>query len=385
MSAIAATADIVAELRAQAPVFAARSAAADARRSAPSETVALLQELGAHRLLQPRAFDGAERGVSDHCQVIAALSEGCMATGWCAAVWSAHNWMLALLEPRAQTEVWAAPEIRISASITPRQRFQTTPDGVLVAGRFPFGSGADHAGGFAVGGIIDVNGETEAIIAPVPSAAVSIDHASWQVMGLRGTGSKDLVVSNPTLVPWHQVLRMSEVGRGAAPGQIRGGALYRAPFRCVAALVLAPPALGAARAAVNRFIARLDHHPMPMIGLGSQRHDPAARLRLAESEAEIDAAEVVMLRAADTCDALGRAGHSDPLAEARVLRDTAFCVRLCASAVDRLFEAAGGSALGEQEPLQRLWRDVMAARSHIVLTWDAAAHTYAHARLGPPG
>lgn len=383
MSAIAATADIVAELRAQAPAFAARSADADARRSAPPETVAAMQTLGAHRLLQPRAFNGAERGVRDHCQVIAALSEGCMATGWCAAVWSAHNWMLALLGHRAQAEVWAAPEIRISASITPREHFQTTPDGVVVTGRFPFGSGADHAGGFAVGGIIDVNGEPDTIIAPVPSAAVTIDQASWQVMGLRGTGSKDLVVSEPTLVPWHQVLRMSEVGRGASAGQTSGSALYRAPFRCVAALVLAPPALGAARAAVNRFIARLDHHPMPLIGLRSQRADPAARLRIAESEAEIDAAEAVLLQAAEICDALGRTRHPDPLAEARVLRDTAFCVRLCASAVDRLFEAAGGSALGEQEPLQRLWRDIMAARSHIVLTWDAAAHTYAHARLGP--
>jgi 3-hydroxy-9,10-secoandrosta-1,3,5(10)-triene-9,17-dione monooxygenase len=383
MHAIAATADIVAALRSQAPAFAARAADAERDRSAPAATVAAVSALGAHRLLQPAGFGGAERGVRDHCEVVAAVSEGCVATGWCVAVWSAHNWMLAQLDPRGQADVWAEPGVRITASIVPRTRFAATAEGVQVQGRFPFGSGADHAGGFGVGGMVEIDGAAEQVIAALPASAVQVDHASWQVMGLRGTGSKDLLVPEPVLVPWHRVLRIAQVGRRTAPGQQAPAAsLYRAPFRAVSALVLAPPALGAARAALARFIERLDGHALPLTGLASQRQDPAARLRIAEASAEIDAAELVLLRAADDCDALGRQGVHDPLAEARVLRDTAWSVRLCARAVDRLFEAAGGSSLSDAEPLQRLWRDVMAARSHVVLTWDAAAHAYAHARLG---
>ncbi len=382
MPAIPATADIVAELRTQAPAFAARAGDAERSRSAPAASVATLQALGAHRLLQPRTFGGAERGIRDHCEVVAAASEGCMATGWCLAVWSAHNWMLAQLDARGQAELWVTPDVRITASIVPRTRFESNADGVLVHGRFPFGSGADHAGAFAVGGIVEIEGAPQGVIAVLPANAVTIDHESWQVMGLRGTGSKDLLVREPVRVPWQRVLRMAEVSRRTAPGQaLPSAALYRAPFRPVAALVLAPPVLGAARAALARFIERTAGHALPMAGMASQRQDPAARLRVAEASAEIDGAELLLLRAADDCDALGRRGEHDALAEARVLRDTAFAVRLCARAVDRLFEAAGGSSLAEAEPLQRLWRDIMAARSHAVLTWDAAAQAYASARV----
>ena len=124
MHTIAATADIVATLRQQAPAFAARAAEAERDRSAPATTVAPVSALGAHRLLQPAAFGGAERGVRDHCEVVAAVAEGCVATGWCVAVWSVHNWMLAQLDARGQAEVWADPDVRITASIVPRARFR---------------------------------------------------------------------------------------------------------------------------------------------------------------------------------------------------------------------------------------------------------------------
>jgi 3-hydroxy-9,10-secoandrosta-1,3,5(10)-triene-9,17-dione monooxygenase len=373
---------MITAIRAAVPAFAERTAQADVDRCVSIENVTLLKALGAHRLLQRSAFGGAERGLRDHCEVVAAVAEGCMATSWCLAVWSAHNWMFSLLDARGQAEVWQTPEVCITASITPRRRFECNADGVLVEGRFPFGSGADRADAFGVGGLIDIHGKPQGIIAALPFDAVTIDHNSWRVMGLRGTGSKDLVVGKPVLVPWHRVLRMSDVDRRAAPGQQEPTAtLYRSSFIAVAALVLAPPVVGAARAAMTRFIERMDGHALPTSGFKSQRDDPAARLRLAESSAEIDAAELVMLRAADECDQLGRSPSIDPLAVGKVLRDTSFCVRLCARAVDRLFEAAGGSALSETEPLQRLWRDVMAARSHVVLTWDGGAHAWVRARL----
>ena len=197
--------------------------------------------------------------------------------------------------------------------------------------------------------------------------------------GLRGTGSKDFVINPPVHVPWQRVLRLNEVALRAASGQRAStNPLYRAPFRAVAALVLAPPALGAARGALARFVARLDGHGIPLAGRASQRTDPAARVRIAESAADIDAAALVLGLAADECDRLGRVAAPEPLAEGRVLRDTAYGVRLCARAVDRLYEASGGAALADTEPW---WRDVMAVRSHAILTWDPAANAFANAYL----
>jgi hypothetical protein len=216
-----------------------------------------------------------------------------------------------------------------------------------------------------------------------PRGQVDIDQSSWQVMALRGTGSKDLVIAPPLRIARRAAFFPDDSYAHAAPGQaVNSGSLYRAPYRGVAILVLAPPALGAAKAALARFLERLDGHTM-MMARATQRLDAAARLRVVESAADIDAAERTLHAAAEVCDELGRRGEPDALREAAVARDSAYAVRLCARAVDRLFEAAGGSALAETEPLQRLWRDVHGARMHAVLTWDGVASVYADVLLGP--
>ena len=54
----------------------------------------------------------------------------------------------------------------------------------------------------------------------------------------------------------------------------------------------------------------------------------------------------------------------------------AFATKLLVQAVDAIFAAAGGSALGLQHPVQRFWRDIHAAGSHISLNWDAVGSMY---------
>ena len=233
-----------------------------------------------------------------------------------------------------------------------------------------------------IGGLVERLGRPERIMALLPASDVRIDHETWRVTGLRGTGSKDLLVDAPTTVPWHRVLFVSDTDRGSSPGQLAHPvALYRAPFMPAASLVLAPPLIGAARSALARFLERIDTHGLANRTM--QRNDPGARIRIAEASAEIDAAELVLLGAAERCDALGSSQEPTATEEARITRDTAFAVRMAAQAVDRLMAASGGSALGEDEPLQRLWRDANGVRLHAVLSWDTAASVYANALLGP--
>ncbi|MEZ5232425.1 MAG: acyl-CoA dehydrogenase family protein [Acidimicrobiales bacterium] len=369
------------------PRIAEGAAAADRNRRVDDEVARGLRDAGAHRFLQPAAYGGAESSVVDHVRAVARVAEGCAAAGWCLAVWSVHNWMLAHYDAATQAEVWGAdPTAVISGSIVPKTPFPDDGDGhVLVRGRFGFASGGDHADWLLVGGLVARDGRPTPCQTIVPAGATRLDHDSWQVMALRGTGSKDFEVDPAWPVRRDGVLFTADIATWTAPGQqVNRGWLYQGPYKPVALLVLAPPALGAAKAALSRFIERMGSHFLPLSGL-VQRNDPAARLRVAESAAEIDAAERTLLAAAARCDELGRRPDRDPLAEETVCRDATFAVRLCARAVDRLFEAAGGSALQEGEPLARLWRDVHGARIHAALTWDAAAHNFANALLGPAG
>jgi 3-hydroxy-9,10-secoandrosta-1,3,5(10)-triene-9,17-dione monooxygenase len=213
----------------------------------------------------------------------------------------------------------------------------------------------------------------------LPKESISIDHESWEVSGLRGTGSKELVIAGEVLVPAHRVLRVSESMNRESPGQkLYDHPLYMTPWRTTAILVLAAPLIGAAKAAIGRFQERMDNHVLLALKT-TQLNDPLALNRLAESSAEIQAAELMLYHAAKQLDLLGAADKVDPLYNAVIIRDCGFAVRLLANSVDRLFEASGGSALASDEPMQRIWRDVHAARSHAVLTWDHASHTYSQA------
>ena len=362
------------------PAWEKKSALADEAGCIDPENAADIKAIGAARLLQPTDFGGAQSSIEDHMRAVAVAGEYCMATSWCLAVWSAHGWMLAQMPPEGRHEIWSDPTNLISASIVPKTQFRQEGTDVIVSGRFGFGSGCDHAPWLSVGGLLPGDQPTPVICA-LPAEDVIIDHNSWNVVGLRGTGSKDLVVADEVAVPAHRVLHVTETTARQAPGQLHyGGPLYTCPWRTTAILVLAAPVIGAAKAAVRRFQERIDDHFL--VALSSvQRNDPAAGYRLAESTAEIQAAELLIYDAAARLDHLGGVDEVDPVLNASIIRDCGWGVRALANAVDRLYEASGANAMRADEPIQRLWRDVNAARSHAILTWDHAANMYSRALL----
>ncbi len=362
------------------PSWEKKSALAEEVGCIDADNAADIRAIGAARLLQPTDFGGAQSTIENHMRAVAVAGEYCMATSWCLAVWSAHGWMLAQMPIEGQEEIWADPTNLVSASIVPKTQFRQEGDDVIVSGRFGFGSGCDHAPWLSVGGFLPGE-EPTPVICALPAEDVIIDHKSWNVIGLRGTGSKDLVVADEVTVPPHRVLRVTETMTRRAPGQLHyGGPLYTCPWRTTAILVLAAPVIGAAKAAVRRFQERLDDHFLVALG-DVQRNDPAAGYRLAESTAEIHAAELLLYDAAARLDQLGGVENVDPVLNASIIRDCGFGVKTLAKAVDRLYEASGANAMRADEPIQRLWRDVNAARSHAILTWDHAANMYGRALL----
>ena len=362
------------------PSWEKKSVLADEVGCIDADNAADIRTIGAARLLQPTDFGGAQSTIENHMRAVAVAGEYCMATSWCLAVWSAHGWMLAQMPIEGQHEIWSDPTNLVSASIVPKTQFRQEGDDVIVSGRFGFGSGCDHAPWLSVGGFLPGE-EVTPVICALPAEDVIIDHKSWDVVGLRGTGSKDLVIADEVAVPSHRVLRVTETMTRRAPGQLHyGGPLYTCPWRTTAILVLAAPVIGAAKAAVRRFQERLDDHFLVALG-DVQRNDPAAGYRLAESTAEIHAAELLLYDAAARLDQLGAVENVDPVLNASIIRDCGFGVKTLANAVDRLYEASGATAMRADEPIQRLWRDVNAARSHAILTWDHAANMYSRALL----
>jgi 3-hydroxy-9,10-secoandrosta-1,3,5(10)-triene-9,17-dione monooxygenase len=68
----------------------------------------------------------------------------------------------------------------------------------------------------------------------------------------------------------------------------------------------------------------------------------------------------------------------------RIRRDYAFVAAKCVRAVERIFNASGGGANFDSNPLQRYWRDVHAMAAHAGINFDAAGENFGRMELGLP-
>ncbi len=118
----------------------------------------------------------------------------------------------------------------------------------------------------------------------------------WHVLGLRGTGSKSIMVDE-AFVPEHRTVRYDQLVTGQAPGgKIHPNPLYRAPLWAVFTLGICAPAVGIARGASESFIQEMKTRVWGM-DYAPQAKNPAIQLRLAEATAMIDAADLLSHRA----------------------------------------------------------------------------------------
>jgi 3-hydroxy-9,10-secoandrosta-1,3,5(10)-triene-9,17-dione monooxygenase len=293
--------------------------------------------------------------------------------------------MLGMWSPRAQDEVWGqSPDNLIgSALIFPRGRARKVPGGYRLTGRWPFSSGVDPAAWNLIGGIAqdEEAATTEARIFLLPASDYTIID-TWQVIGLAGTGSKDVAVED-VFVPDYRTLAVDQITGGPNPGSgVNPSVLYQLPAISLFAFCIAGVSLGLARATVEHFIEATRTRLSAYTGRNVADFN-TVQVHVAEATALADAARAIMLTDCDEATQIVTAGGMPSLEQrASYRRDGAFAAGLCTKAVDILFTATGGGAIYARNPLQRAFRDVHAANAHYVLNWDINGAMYGRVALG---
>jgi alkylation response protein AidB-like acyl-CoA dehydrogenase len=149
---------------------------------------------------------------------------------------------------------------------------------------------------------------------------------------------------------------------------------------------LVSPALGMARGALQSFVEQISGRTTrgAVAGGNNRMVDFATvQIRVAEATASIDAAQLMIHRdLRETFETVSRGDKVDVDMRMRNRLTHTYATKLLTQAVDAVFLAAGGSALGLQHPVQRFWRDIHAASSHISLNWDAVSAMYGQHTFG---
>jgi 3-hydroxy-9,10-secoandrosta-1,3,5(10)-triene-9,17-dione monooxygenase len=375
---------VIAGVRELLPVLRDRAQDTEDARNVPDESIKALTELGVFKLLQPSRYGGLEASPAEFYTAVRLVASACGSTGWVAAVLGIHPWQLALFDVRGQDEVWGEdPDVRVSSSYAPMGRARPVGGGFRFGGRWSFSSGCAHATWALLGGLV-----LGADGAPVdfrtfllPIADYTIEDV-WHTVGLRGTGSNDIVVED-VFVPEHRTLSFTDTARCVCPGQeVNPAPLYKLPFASVFAPSISVPIIGMAQGAYDAYVGHTRERVRASTG-AKAADDVFGQVRIAEAARRIDLAWTLIERNVTEELELATAGERIPLSlRVRVRRDQVSATGAAIEAVDRLFESAGGRALRLGTPIQRFWRDAHAGRVHAINDPERTLAMYGQAELG---
>lgn len=350
-------------------VAAQHAADADIARRLPRAVIDAVLEAGFARYFVPREWGGAVGGFAELTEAIAAVGEGCTSAAWIAALCAYSARFGAYLPAEGQAEVWAnGPDATVVSALVPSGRVQPVSGGWRLAGEWSYISGADVSDWAMVCGPTPGEGEgVEQMFFAIPASVYRV-RDTWVSVGMRATMSNTLVVED-AFVPRHRAFLRSVVSGGADDPELPP--CHRVPLRAVSGLTFCAPVLGAAvgalRSSIGMLAAKRDVRGRPA------RDKSGIQLALARADGEIEAARLLLHRVAESCDS----AVFTPERIARNGRDSAMAVELLTSAVDRLFRAGGTGGQTGDRPLQRFWRDVNCAGTHVALGFDAPASEWA--------
>ncbi|MCD2110430.1 MULTISPECIES: acyl-CoA dehydrogenase family protein [Rhodococcus] len=346
-----------------------------------------LRDAGVIRLLQPKEFGGLEAHPREFAETAMAIGAMDGATGWVSGIVGVHPWEMAFFDPKAQEEVWGEnPDTWIASPYAPMGVATPVDGGYILNGRWSFSSGTDHCDWVMIGAAVgDKDGNRlsppQSLHVLLPRSDYRIDHESWNVVGLRGTGSKDLIVENAFL-PEYRTLRAERVMGGVAWQDAgRDETLYKFPFSCIFPLGITSSLIGIAEGALNCYIE--SQRERVTVSGTAIKQDPYVLSALGGAAAEIAASRAAILETVDRFWDMTEKGIEVTFEQRAIGRRTQTAAAWRAvAAVDEIFARAGGGALQLTNPLQRFWRDAHAGLSHAIHVPGSIFHASTLCQLG---
>jgi 3-hydroxy-9,10-secoandrosta-1,3,5(10)-triene-9,17-dione monooxygenase len=403
-----------ARARVMVPELKERALQCERDRCVPNQTIQAFQDAGFFRILQPKRWGGYELHPNDFYDVQMILAEGCMSSAWVLGVIAIHNWQMALFDDRAAQDVWGEDDsVLISSSYMPVGKVTRVDGGLLLSGEWAFSSGCDHCDWVFLGAIVpplpgqeDQPPQMRTFLLPRKDYDIVDD---WYVMGLKGTGSKTVVVKD-ALVPEYRTHKALDGFLCQNPGNaVNQAALFRMPFGQVFVRAVSTSAIGALQGAIDHFKSTVATRVGKSDGK-SAGEDPFAQQAVAEAGAIVDELKLVLHRNFDRLMEAASIGSEVAGSEAagfettgfetagsevngaeltideriKMRYDSALVIDKCVQGVDKLFAFAGGSGIYEGHPVLRCFLDIHAGRAHTANNPYKFGKNWGAVQLGQP-
>ena len=330
------------------------------RRELPEAIIEALVERGLFRLLLPRTLGGAELRPAAYVSVIEEVAKHDASTAWCLGQACGCTMTSAYLDPAVAREIFGGKRGIVAWGPPGPAEAHAVPGGYRLTGTWSFASGSHHAiwlGAHVA--ILDPNGVLQlrpdggramrTLLFPKASASLT---DIWHVIGLRGTGSDSYTVTDLFVPEKYTVLR-----ENAAKAH-QTGLLYAFSSSNIYASGFAGVALGIARSALDAFV-ELARDKIPRGAKRTLRDNNVVQAQVSQSEARLCAARAFLLGSLDEI-------WRDVSGSRRLTMDHNTTIRLASTwaihqardVVDMAYHAAGATAIFQNNPFERRFRDV---------------------------
>ena len=348
------------------------AATSERERALPVELLDALRATGLMRAGAPASLEALEAPPATTLAGAESIARGDASTGWCVSIAATSSLLSAYLPEDGAAEIFGDPRMVAAGVWAPRGRAVAVDGGLRVSGRWSFCSGISHSEWLFAGCVLEdpaAGAEDPPVlrVTALPTAELEILD-TWHTSGLRGTGSHDALAQD-LFVPDRHVLSLMD-----APPRI-DAPLYRFPIFGFFALSIAAAALGNARGAIDE----LSELAGAKTAQGSSRvlaARPATQAAVGEAEAALRAARAFYYGAIeDAWQAAQQAGPVDVSLRLGLRLAATHAVRTAAEVARSMYDLGGGTAIYEDSPLQRRFRDAHAATAHFQVNpaiWELA-------------
>lgn len=344
----------------------AHAAEGEVQRELAAPVVAAAKDTGLFCMAVPARFGGLELAPLEIVDVLERLSHADGAAGWCGFIGNATSFF-GWLEPDViRATLTGAPHVAAASIFAPSGAARPEGDGgYTIAGRWTFASGSGHSEWSQLGVMVmdgddpamRADGQPDWRFAFVPTDELTILD-TWDTIGLRGTGSNDVVVEGLRVPAECLAMPMFDAPRADDP-------IFQLGFWGLLPILMSPHPLGVARRALDELEVLLPERSVPP-GRTRPVDDPQIQYEVGRAHAALSSARAYL------DDATGRVWDAVAAGDATTHEDRrplalAMHQALAAAldAVEVSYRFAGTAALHRDSVIQRCFRDVHTARMHI--------------------
>ncbi|WP_218699044.1 acyl-CoA dehydrogenase family protein [Acinetobacter harbinensis] len=319
-----------------------------------------LKQLGVYRAFVPKRFGGDEISPRQFCELIERLSMADGSVGWVASFGMSPAYLGSLPEATLKELYKDSPDIVFAGGIFPPQSAELVDDCFMVNGRWKFSSGCKGADIVGVGIAPKKHNETQGLprMAVLPAHKAKIE-MTWDTVGLKGTGSHDLVVENVS-VPEAWTFVRGEPSKLPEP-------FFKYPSLSLATQVLTVVGIGVAAAALDEF-KKLAPGKASITGGAEIANRPVTQYEFSQAQAEFLAARNWFYQTMDVVwneILAGRKPDPDLISDMRL--SCTHAARVSARVARKMQMLAGMTAIYTNNPFSRFVNDTNVVTQHAFM------------------